>query len=276
MAGNAGDGSNAPYALTTGQADRARLDLLHEVYGAVCEAALEVAGLPPGGHGVDIGCGSGNATRFLARALGPQGQVQGLDISPEQIAVAQDHPAEQGAAPISYQVGDAYDPPLARSEADILFCRFVLCHLRQPEAALASMVGLLKPGGRIVLVDLDCTSAFTVPPTGLCEEMAATILRSGAARGVDYRIGQRLPTLFDGLPVQDIRTSLFQPIYQSGPGKRFLEETRRSAADASLASGVIGAAALEDQIVRLSRFADRPDTWIAQYRVTIVTATRTG
>lgn len=93
----------------------------------------------------DLGCGTGSLTRLLV----DEGYaVDGVDFSPAMVARARAKVPEA-----EFVVGDASEPPLGRAAYDVVLSRHVLWALADPAAALVRWVDLLRPGGRIVLVE---------------------------------------------------------------------------------------------------------------------------
>lgn len=97
----------------------------------------------------DLACGTGSLTA-LAAELGHQ--VSGLDLSGEMVALARAKTAPFGSA-VEVVQGDAGSPPLAARAFDVVLARHILWTLPDPVAALRSWVALLRPGGRLVLVE---------------------------------------------------------------------------------------------------------------------------
>jgi SAM-dependent methyltransferase len=97
----------------------------------------------------DLGCGTGSLTVLLARG---GYEVQGLDLSSRMLEHAV-RKAAQAAVAASFRRGDAADPPFAPGSFDVILARHVLWALPDPSAALASWIALLRPGGRLVLVE---------------------------------------------------------------------------------------------------------------------------
>ncbi len=96
----------------------------------------------------DLGCGTGSLSVLLA----DEGYaVDGVDFSPEMIRRAT--AKADGRAEVTVTRGDASDPPLERASYDVVLCRHVLWIMPHPVTALARWVALLRPGGRLVLVE---------------------------------------------------------------------------------------------------------------------------
>lgn len=98
---------------------------------------------------VDIGCGTGSLSVVLA-GLGCK--VIGIDFSPEMIARAE---AKANAAQqsITFHVMDAAFPQLPTQQFDVVICRHLLWALPEPNQVLQRWVQLLKPGGRLLLIE---------------------------------------------------------------------------------------------------------------------------
>lgn len=114
-------------------------------------AALLLPLLPGRGLRVaDLGCGTGTLSQLLAE----EGDhvVSGIDLSPEMIRRAAEKTALTVPTP-SFTVADAADPPLPTGSFDAVLCRHVLWAMPDPAAALRRWIGLLAPGGMLILVE---------------------------------------------------------------------------------------------------------------------------
>lgn len=96
----------------------------------------------------EMGAGTGSLTLLMAEA---GHAVDGIDVSPAMLERARTKTA--GFPGVRLVEGDASAPPLAPGEYDALVCRHVLWALPDPAAALARWFDLLRPGGRLVLVE---------------------------------------------------------------------------------------------------------------------------
>lgn len=104
--------------------------------------------LPPAPAAVvDLGCGTGSLAVLLAQA---GYVVHGVDLSRGMLAVAREKAA---GVDVDFRLGDAADPPCSPGAYDVVLARHVLWAMPDPGAALGAWVRLLKPGGRLVLVE---------------------------------------------------------------------------------------------------------------------------
>ncbi len=98
---------------------------------------------------LDIGTGTGFVA-LIASQLGHR--AVGLDLSTAMLAEARMQADRRGLKP-SFQIGDAVAPPFAEASLDVIVCRHLLWTLREPEVALTNWLRLLRPSGRVVVMD---------------------------------------------------------------------------------------------------------------------------
>ncbi|GAB4583481.1 class I SAM-dependent methyltransferase [Nocardia sp. IFM 10818] len=126
--------------------------------GAVLRQLADASGARPGDRVVDIGSGPGRLARELARRVGPQGSVLGIDPSRPMV----DHARKGAPANCRFELGAAQSLTLPDATADVVTSTFVMHHIPESERAnaLAAMFRVLRPGGRLLLVDADPSSGL--------------------------------------------------------------------------------------------------------------------
>ena len=149
-------------------------------------------GLGSGQRLLDVGCGLGEAALALAEDLGEDGEVVGVDISAEMVRAAR---AKAGTAPCRtrFLVGDACSLAEQDASFDVVRSERTLQWLADPVAAVAEMARVVRPGGRVSLIDTDW-STFAID---IGDAAIAAMVRDAmrTERGRPSNIGRRLDQL---------------------------------------------------------------------------------
>lgn len=146
-----------------GAADTAGLPA--EAVGASlgCGNPVAVAELCAGERVLDLGSGGGIDVLLAARRVGPTGQVYGLDMTAEMLALARTNAATAGADNVEFLHGSIEAIPLPEASVDVVISNCVINLSADKPAVLAEMFRVLVPGGRVgvadVVADDDVTSA---------------------------------------------------------------------------------------------------------------------
>ncbi len=118
---------------------------------------IERAGIKPGMVVMDLGCGSGAFTAFVARAVGERGKVYAVDIQPamlKQLERKLARPEYRGVKNIELRKAGAYDLPFADASFDLVYMVTVLQEIPDRGRALREIKRVLKPGGILAVTEL--------------------------------------------------------------------------------------------------------------------------
>jgi ubiquinone/menaquinone biosynthesis C-methylase UbiE len=118
----------------------------------------DLAQLQPGEAVLDVGCGTGALAMEAYQRVGTTGRVYGIDPGPKQIARARSK-AERATLPIDFQIGVIEQLAFPDQSFDVVLSTLVMHHLPDDlkRLGLAEMARVLKPGGRLVIVDFKRT-----------------------------------------------------------------------------------------------------------------------
>jgi ubiquinone/menaquinone biosynthesis C-methylase UbiE len=171
---------------------------------------LQLFGVAPGEHVLDVGCGSGVVTRALAQRVAPSGRVVGVDTSPALLVMARERAEEAGLSGlITLQEGDCRALPFPDATFDATLAVTVLTHVPDVARALTEMVRVTRAGGRVGIFDID-SDAFVIahPDRELTRRIVAARADYGAVNGW---LPRQLPGLLADLGLVDIRVRGFIP-----------------------------------------------------------------
>jgi len=146
-------------------------ELLERQLAPLGRRALTALAPRPGEHFLDIGCGGGDTTLDLAKAVAPDGTVVGIDLSAAVLAFAR-HAAE-GNERVRFIQADAQLFPFEPHSFDSAFSRFGVMFFADPTAAFINIRRSLKPNGRLAFV---CWRALEENPIDFLPLRAASPL----------------------------------------------------------------------------------------------------
>ena len=176
--------SEPEYALgrTAGEYDR--LIEQAQVMRPLTERMLRSAGVGPGMHVLDVGCGVGDVSFLLSKIVGEQGSVVGVDIDRAALKVAGRRRAAAGITNVAFRTGNVADTDFD-GEFDAAVGRFVLMFTSNPTAIFRRLRDALRPGGILAFQEwvgdvYGVSSAGQPLLSWLLDLLAETFVRSGA------------------------------------------------------------------------------------------------
>jgi ubiquinone/menaquinone biosynthesis C-methylase UbiE len=212
------------YLLGDDAAAAHRLRVLDEVYGRSSRALLERAGLRAAWRCADIGCGTGWVTLTMAERVGSKGSVVGVDRAESFVEEARHAVAGRGLANVEFLTGDAAAPPLTAGEFDLVYARCVLSHLADPLRALRAMARLARPGGVVVVEDIDCGGVFAHPDVPALMRHLELYQKVIRLHGGDPLMGRKLPRLCRKAGLSDVHFEIVTPTEPQEPVKRLYRQ----------------------------------------------------
>jgi len=135
------------------------------------ELTVQLAQVEPGHKVLDVGCGTGSLSIVAKAWAGPAGEVHGIDAAPEMIALAR-RKAAQAGVDVDFQVGLIEDIHFPDDQFDVVLSSLMIHHLPGDDLKRRAFIEIhrvLKPGGRLVVVDFE-------PPTNVMLRTLATLL----------------------------------------------------------------------------------------------------
>jgi len=133
--------------------------------------AVREAALTPGDAALDVCCGTGDFAVELRRAVGPSGRVVGLDFSPQMLEVAR-----RKCSAVEWQQGDALALPFADGEFAAACVGFGVRNLSDHRRGFAEMARVVRPGGRVVCLEMSTPPAPIRPFSQLWTDHGVPVL----------------------------------------------------------------------------------------------------
>jgi demethylmenaquinone methyltransferase / 2-methoxy-6-polyprenyl-1,4-benzoquinol methylase len=135
-----------------------RYDLLNSVMTAGLHhgwrvRAVDRAGVGPGDSILDVCCGTGDLAFELAGRVSPEGRIVGCDFSEPMLDLAREKAMQRGVDSVRFEWADALQLPYDAGRFDAVTIGFALRNLADWDGGLREMARVLKPGGRLVILE---------------------------------------------------------------------------------------------------------------------------
>ena len=175
----------------------------------------------PAGDALDVGCGTG----FLSFELATRGhRVTGVDFAPSMLAEARRKAAERTVA-VRFDHGDAEQLAVPSRSFDLVITRHVLWTLPHPEQAIDEWIRVLRPGGRLVVVDSLADPDSQLPAT---ENARASSEYAAVGDQLPFLYGrarEQIVALFEAHGLSDVRSDPFLDLV-AAHAQRMIDEGR--------------------------------------------------
>jgi SAM-dependent methyltransferase len=156
----------------------------------------------PGAQVLDVGCGPGTLLRAVSSSnRRPEGV--GIDLGPVRVRQAQQ--ANASNARLQFYRGDVQELHFGSGTFDIVYSRMLLQYVPDKEKAVGEMVRVCKPGGTVLMQDLDGQLVWHYPEDSLMQQTVTRVLNSLQQSGFDPFVGRKLFWLARNAGLDNIR-----------------------------------------------------------------------
>ncbi len=189
------------------EGERARLALMSRLLDPMHRRHLERLGVEPGARTLEVGCGNGSMSAWLAGRVAPGGQAVAVDLD---LSLA-----DADVPGLELRQADICAGLVQPGNFDLVTARAVLHHVADRAAAVANLVASARPGGAILLIEPDFLPVSAAEPAEVRAFWDGWLAWS-RDQGIDYFIGRRLPAMLSGLRLEHVQATAETALYNGG------------------------------------------------------------
>jgi SAM-dependent methyltransferase len=189
------------------EGERQRLALMSRLLDPMHRRHLERLGVGPGARTLEVGCGNGSISAWLAGRIAPGGRAVAVDLDLSLL--------DADVPGLECRQADILAGPVGPGDFDLVTARAVLHHVADAEAAVANLVTSAKPGGTILLIEPDFLPVSIAEPPEVRAFWQGWLAWS-REQGIDYFIGRRLPAMLSRLGLKDVGATAETALYNGG------------------------------------------------------------
>ncbi|HRO41681.1 MAG TPA: methyltransferase domain-containing protein [Flavipsychrobacter sp.] len=254
------------YIIAGGAEGKERLNVLARILEESTKKLIQSHGNLKGKSFLDVGCGGGHVALMTAALVGKQGRVTAIDFDETIIGLARADAAQSGVKHVTFHSMSAYDLE-QKHQYDIAYSRFLLSHLTQPEIVLHAMAAAVKPGGAVIIEDIDFSGHYCYPQRRSFSAYVNLFTKAANNNGHNANIGLSLYKMMKDVGLNKVTFNVIQPAFLSGEGKWMafytLDKIRRTVVAQKIATEAEVNELLED----LQRFTEDKDSIISMPRI---------
>ena len=242
------------------EGERSRLALMSQLLDPMHRRYIESLGVGQGARALEVGCGNGSISAWLAERVGPRGRVVALDLDLSLVEVQSPR--------LQLRQGDIVAGSVDPGGFDLVTARAVLHHVTDVEAAIRNLAASLAPGGSILLIEPDFLPVSVAEPPKVRAFWNGWLAWS-RDQGIDYHIGRTLAQRLAAASLDKVAGTAEAAVYNGGsPWADYWTQTVTELRDQLVDSG-----SLDDQLIdRFVAYCADPRWWTQTIAFTAVHA----
>jgi SAM-dependent methyltransferase len=190
-----------------GEGERERLNLMSRLLDPMHRRHIEQLGIGPGARTLEVGCGNGSISAWLAERVAPDGQAVAVDLDLSLV--------DADLSNLELRQADIVAGPVEPRDFDLVTARAVLHHVSSSRTAVRNLVASVRPGGAILLIEPDFLPVSIAEPSDVRAFWEGWLAWS-RRQGIDYLIGRRLPAALATLGMESIEATAETALYNGG------------------------------------------------------------
>jgi 2-polyprenyl-3-methyl-5-hydroxy-6-metoxy-1,4-benzoquinol methylase len=179
------------------EGERSRLALMSRLLDPMHRRHIESLAVGPGARALEVGCGNGSISAWLAERVGPRGQAVALDLDLSLVDVR--------APRLELRQGDIVAGPVDPGGFDLVTARAVLHHVTDVDAATRNLAASLAPGGSVSVAEPPEVRAFW-----------SGWLAWSREEGIDYHLGRTLAPRLAAVGLEQVAGTAETAVYNGG------------------------------------------------------------
>lgn len=245
------------YVIRTGDAALERLELLARIFWPTTQALLNRNAALGAGRFLDVGCGIGDVACRVASA--GVGMAVGVDVNGDVVEAARER-CKGRPGSISFVVAGLEDlgsvPELA--DFDVVYARCLVSHTSEPADSLASLCAAAKPGGLILVEDVQVDAVWSSPPSEALNRHAFLYMAAATGLGARPDVAPEVAPLLRGLNATDVTVDVLQPLLREPADLQIHARTMEAIAEPVIAQGLATSEEVGRLVDELDQMAQTP------------------
>ncbi len=156
---------------------------------------------------LDVGCGPGVISSAIAK-FASKGTVVGIDKNSLMIKECKENKEYEAIKNLSFREGDIYNLDIPENSVDVIYSRFLFQHLSNPIQALNQLKKVLKPGGKVCIIDVDDSWLTLNPRPALFESYLRRVEDAQKDMGGDRFVGHKLKDYFEEVGFINVKSKV--------------------------------------------------------------------